>query len=54
MLPLANVTAELLARWLGRQLIDALGETMDFAASAVRVELQEMDGHTALFDWRPD
>ncbi len=54
LLPLANVTAELLARWLGRQLIDALGETMDCVPQAVRIELQEMDGHWAFFDWRPD
>ena len=54
LLPLANTTAELLARWLGRQLIEALRDTMQLVPQAVRVELQEMDGHSAFFDWRPD
>jgi 6-pyruvoyltetrahydropterin/6-carboxytetrahydropterin synthase len=54
LLPLGNTTAELLARHLGRQLIAALAEAADLKLQAVRIELQEIDGHSAFFIWRAD
>jgi len=54
LLPVSNTTGELLARYLGQQLIGALGEMSDFEPTAVRVELQEIDGHSAFFAWRRD
>ncbi|MBN2216886.1 MAG: 6-pyruvoyl tetrahydropterin synthase family protein, partial [Pirellulales bacterium] len=49
LLPLANTTAELLARYLGRQLVDALAAVPDFMPASVRLDLEETEGHSAVF-----
>jgi len=54
LLPVSNTTAELLASYLGRRLIERLRDEVHFAPQAVRIELQEIDGHTAFFTWRAD
>ena len=54
LLPMRNTTAESLARWLGRQLLDALQENRQLEPQAIRVELEESEGHAALFTWRRD
>ncbi|HLA86061.1 MAG TPA: 6-pyruvoyl tetrahydropterin synthase family protein [Thermoguttaceae bacterium] len=54
LLPVSNTTAELLACHIGRQLIKALRDTAGFEPRSLRVELQEIDGHSAFFTWRTD
>ena len=54
LIPISNTTAELLGRYLGRQLIERLRNEAHFEPRAVRIELQEIDGHSAFFTWRAD
>ena len=54
LLPVSNTTAELLAHHLGRKLIEALQDSMDFMPEMLRIELQEIDGHSAFHAWQKD
>jgi 6-pyruvoyltetrahydropterin/6-carboxytetrahydropterin synthase len=53
-LPVANTTAESLAGHLGRRLIERLEGEVRFSPDAVRIELEEIDGHSAFFEWHRD
>lgn len=48
LLPLANTTAELLARWIGERLLAALGERGEPVPSRLVVEVDECDGQVGL------
>jgi 6-pyruvoyltetrahydropterin/6-carboxytetrahydropterin synthase len=48
-LPIANTTAELLATWIGGQLVAWLRETGIGALTALEVEIEEVFGQTATF-----
>jgi 6-pyruvoyltetrahydropterin/6-carboxytetrahydropterin synthase len=52
LLPVANTTAELLARHLGRRLLDALQERTGTRPQVVRIEVEESDGLTAVCELR--
>ena len=54
LLPVKNTTAELLARHLGRQLVETLRKVAKFDPKSVRIELQEIDGHSAFYTWHAD
>jgi 6-pyruvoyltetrahydropterin/6-carboxytetrahydropterin synthase len=53
LLPVANTTAELVAQYIGQQLMAALGEKAG-AISRLKIELDECDGQIAVWRWRPD
>jgi 6-pyruvoyltetrahydropterin/6-carboxytetrahydropterin synthase len=53
LLPIENTTAELLARYLGRRLIEILRREHAFAPDVLRVEVEESFGQSAQFEWRP-
>lgn len=53
LLPLANTTAELLARHIGQSLLAALDIKLGFAPTQLRVELDECDGQLGIYEWRP-
>lgn len=48
LLPLANTTAELLARWIGERLLEALRERGEPVPSKLVVEVDECDGQVGL------
>ena len=48
LLPLANTTAELLARWIGEQLLAALAERGEPTPTRLVVEVDECDGQIAV------
>ena len=52
LLPVANTTAELLARHLGRLLLDALQERTGTRPQVVRIEVDESDGLAAICELR--
>lgn len=52
MVPVANTTAELLARYLGQQLLAALRSDHQFTPAALRVEVEESFGQSATYEWR--
>jgi 6-pyruvoyltetrahydropterin/6-carboxytetrahydropterin synthase len=49
-LPLANTTAELLARYLGRRLLDAIAARTGTRPERVRIQLEEGSGFAAVCD----
>src|SRR5438045_2044830 len=49
LLPLGNTTAELLARYLGLRLLDALRTKHDYVPLRLRVEVEECFGQVATF-----
>ena len=53
LLPIENTTAELLARFIGRRLLEALKAEHGFTPAALRVEVEENVGQSATFEWRP-
>jgi 6-pyruvoyltetrahydropterin/6-carboxytetrahydropterin synthase len=53
LLPLANTTAELLARHIGQSLLAALQTLLGFVPARLRVELDECDGQLGIYEWRP-
>ena len=53
LLPLANTTAELLARYIGLSLLAALDIKLGFVPTQLRVELDECDGQLGIFEWHP-
>ncbi|HWA99736.1 MAG TPA: 6-pyruvoyl tetrahydropterin synthase family protein [Pirellulales bacterium] len=44
LLPVANTTAEMLARWLGRRLLDDLATRTGYRPATMRVEVDECNG----------
>jgi 6-pyruvoyltetrahydropterin/6-carboxytetrahydropterin synthase len=53
LLPLANTTAELLARYIGLRLIEDLADQHQFVPAVLRVEIEENIGQSATYEWRP-
>lgn len=51
-LPIENVTTELLARHIGLQLLEALQREHHFTPEVLRVELEEGVGNSAIWEWR--
>ena len=54
LLPLENVTAEWLARWIGTELVAALAAAGRPLTGAVRIEVDECLGQSAVWEHRPD
>ena len=53
LLPIENTTAELLARYLAQRLIDDLRRYHRYEPEVLRVEVEEMIGVSATYEWRP-
>jgi 6-pyruvoyltetrahydropterin/6-carboxytetrahydropterin synthase len=51
LLPIENTTAELLARYLGQRLLAELGSRHGYHPLALRVEVEESFGQSALYEW---
>ncbi len=54
LLPIENTTAELLARYIVRRLVDDLMREQGFTPEVVRVEVEENIGQSAMCEWRRD
>jgi 6-pyruvoyltetrahydropterin/6-carboxytetrahydropterin synthase len=52
LLPIANTTAELLAKYLAGRLLDVLKTRHRFTPDAMRVEVEESFGQVATYEWR--
>jgi 6-pyruvoyltetrahydropterin/6-carboxytetrahydropterin synthase len=52
LLPLANTTAELLARYIGQRLMEVLRREKDYGPTAMRVEVEESFGQVATYCWK--
>jgi 6-pyruvoyltetrahydropterin/6-carboxytetrahydropterin synthase len=52
LLPIENTTAELLARYIGRRLLDELRRQDRFEPQVLRVEVEENIGQSAMYEWR--
>ncbi len=52
LLPIENTTAELLARYIGRRLLEELRRQHRFEPRVLRVEVEENIGQSATFEWR--
>jgi 6-pyruvoyltetrahydropterin/6-carboxytetrahydropterin synthase len=53
LLPVANTTTELLARYIGQRLLEFLSATGKPTPSRLRIELDECFGQLATWDWTP-
>src|SRR5262245_23172570 len=53
LLPIENTTAELLARYLARRLLDDLQRHHGYRPAALRVEVEESFGQSAVYEVRP-
>jgi 6-pyruvoyltetrahydropterin/6-carboxytetrahydropterin synthase len=51
LLPLANTTAELLARYIGQRLLDVLRREKNYEPAALRVDVEESFGQVATYHW---
>lgn len=51
LLPIANTTAELIARWIGEQLLERLGAPFRDAMSALCIRVEENFGQWAECEW---
>ena len=54
LLPIENTTAELLARYIAERLRDDLARTLGYTPRALRVEVEESFGQSAIYEWRSD
>jgi 6-pyruvoyltetrahydropterin/6-carboxytetrahydropterin synthase len=54
LLPIANTTAELLARHIGQMLLATLNTRLGFVPGNLRIELDECDGQLGVFEWWPN
>jgi 6-pyruvoyltetrahydropterin/6-carboxytetrahydropterin synthase len=54
LLPVENTTAELLARYIARRLVEDLMRQDRFEPRVLRVEVEENIGQSATCEWRPD
>lgn len=52
LLPIANTTAELLARWIAERLTDAMAREKNFRATRVKIEVEESFGQSATYERR--
>lgn len=52
LLPIANTTAELLARWIAERLTDAMAREKNFRATRVKIEVEESFGQLATYELR--
>ncbi len=52
LLPIANTTAELLARWIAERLTDALDREKDYRPARVKIEVEESFGQLATYEVR--
>jgi len=50
LLPMANTTAELLAHWIGHELLDSLEKQLGTRPSDVRISVDECDGQWGVCD----
>jgi 6-pyruvoyltetrahydropterin/6-carboxytetrahydropterin synthase len=50
LLPVANTTSELLARYIGQRLIESLGEAAA-KIERLRIEVDECDGQVGIWNW---
>lgn len=53
LLPVANTTAELLAKYIAEELLEALGESSRDAISALEIGVDECDGQWGVYRWTP-
>ncbi len=53
LLPIENTTAELLARYVARRLLEELKKHHGFTPQVLRVEVEENIGQSATVEWRP-
>ncbi len=53
LLPIANTTAELLARWIAGRLTDALAREKGYHPTRVKIEVEESFGQWATYEVRP-
>ncbi len=53
LLPIENTTAELLARYIGQRLLEALQRQHKFTPQVLRAEVEENIGQSARYEWRP-
>ncbi|MCC6494469.1 MAG: 6-pyruvoyl tetrahydropterin synthase family protein [Pirellulales bacterium] len=51
LLPVANTTAELIARYIATELRASLGETLDSACDQLEVGVDECDGQWGVYRW---
>jgi 6-pyruvoyltetrahydropterin/6-carboxytetrahydropterin synthase len=51
LLPVANTTAELLARYIGQRLLEVLRREKKFEPRALRVDVEESFGQVATYHW---
>ncbi len=51
-LPIANTTAELLAKWLAGRLVEVLHAKHGFVPDVLRVEVEENIGQAAIYEWK--
>jgi 6-pyruvoyltetrahydropterin/6-carboxytetrahydropterin synthase len=49
LLPIANTTAELLARWIAERLTDAMASEKSFRPKWVRIDVEESFGQSAVY-----
>jgi 6-pyruvoyltetrahydropterin/6-carboxytetrahydropterin synthase len=53
LLPIENTTAELLARYIARRLVEELQRQHNYRPAVLRVEVEENIGQSATCEWRP-
>jgi 6-pyruvoyltetrahydropterin/6-carboxytetrahydropterin synthase len=53
LLPIENTTAELLARYIARRLVEDLRRQHHYEPRVLRVEVEENIGQSATCEWRP-
>lgn len=51
LLPVANTTAELLARYIAAELLESLGESMKPAINCLEIGVDECDGQWGIYSW---
>jgi 6-pyruvoyltetrahydropterin/6-carboxytetrahydropterin synthase len=54
LLPMANTTAELLAKYIADQLQGALGEEATNSLTRLEIGVDECDGQWGVYQWTPD
>jgi 6-pyruvoyltetrahydropterin/6-carboxytetrahydropterin synthase len=52
LLPVENTTAEMLARYIGQQLLAALSSSLNVVPERVRVEVDECQGQLGVYQWQ--
>jgi 6-pyruvoyltetrahydropterin/6-carboxytetrahydropterin synthase len=52
LLPIENTTAELLARYIGRRLLEELQRHHNYRPEVLRVQVEENIGQSATYEWR--